>query len=210
MKRLIFLLSVLASYSIWALHPKLDNTIRLVENCLSKHEVLLCDSTIDDQLKSVHMDARGEFVFFLKEQLEKNENKKVISNLYLKLKNMVPYYEELDGKSNWSTKDLKMLLGDVSLRYVKIAPIDTEILKSLYKTQTVQNGRYSLLVEVYEKAKNVTTDEEIDALVAFGEFAKDYSHRMGDENYLYQAVDELIKLATTNTVKTVKISLNEY
>lgn len=201
MKKIIFFLSLIASYSIWALHPKLDKAVRLVEDCLKTDEVLLCSEDIDAELKSVHMDARGEFVYFLKDKLAKNENEKVIENLFTKLQSMVSYYEELDGNGNWSTRDLKMLLGDVSIRYVKISPVDTEFLKRLYAAQAAQAGRYGLLMAVLEKADSVTSLEEMDKLVQFGEFAKDHSRSLKDEYYLYQTGVELIKRMTTKSLK---------
>lgn len=202
MKKLIFLLSLLGSYSIWALHPKLDKAVRLVEHCLGQEEVLLCDTAIDDELKSVHMDARGEFVYFLKDLLAKNETEKVVSNLFTKLQTMVPYYEALDGNGNWSTRDLKMLLGDVSIRYVKIAPLDPAFLKKLYRAQAAQTGRYGVLLAVLEKSDKVTSLEEMDKLVEFGEYAKEVSRELKDEYYLYQTSVELIKKMTTRALKT--------
>lgn len=201
MKKIIFLLSLLGSFSIWALHPKLEKVVKLVESCLGQEQVLLCDPTIDDELKLVHMDARGEFVYYLKDLLNKNENEKVISNLFNKLQPMVAYYEELDGNNNWSTRDLKMLIGDVSIRYVKIAPIDTNFLKNLYKAQAAQAGRYGVLLAVLEKSDSVTELSDMDKLVEFGEYAKDLSRQLQDEYYLYQTSVELIKRMTTKALQ---------
>lgn len=201
MKKIIFFLSLLASFSIWALHPRLDKAVRLVNHCLSETETLLCTDEIDEEIKSVHMDARGEFVYFLKDLLAKNETEKVISNLFTRLQEMVVYYEALDGNNNWSTRDLKTLLGDVSIRYVKISPVDPQFLKTLYKAQAAQNARYGMLLAVLEKSDKVTSLEEMDKLVEFGEYAKDLSRQLKDEYYLYQTSVELIKRMTMRALK---------
>jgi hypothetical protein len=193
MKKLIFFLSFLASYSIWALHPKLDKVVRLTEHCLKAERILLCDDSIDDELQSVHMDARGEFVYFLKNYLQQNASEKVVSNLYIKIQSMIPYYEKLDGEESWSTRDLKMLLGDVSGRYVKMIKADAIFLKQLYKAQSVQNTRYKVLVAVLEKSEKVISKAEMKNLAEFGRFVKSYSQELGDDFYLQQLGSELVK-----------------
>lgn len=193
MKKLIFFLSILASYSIWALHPKLDKVVRLAEHCLKAERVLLCDESIDDELQAVHMDARGEFVYFLKNHLQNSDSEKVVSNLYYKIQKMIPYYEKLDGEESWSTKDLKMLLGDVSSRYVKLVKADSLFLKALYKNQFDQNARYKVLVALMEKSEKVITKVEMKNLAEFGRFVKTYSHKVGDDFYFQQLGTELVK-----------------
>lgn len=193
MKKLIFFLSFLASYSIWALHPKLDKVVRLAEHCLKAERMLLCDESIDVELQAVHMDARGEFVYFLKNHLQNNSSEKVVTNLYFKIQTMIPYYEKLDGEESWSTKDLKMLLGEVSSRYVKMVKTDAVFLKALYKAQANQSARYKVLVAVLEKSEKVITKAEMKNLAEFGRFVKSYTQQAGDEFYLHQLGTEIVK-----------------
>lgn len=208
MKRAIFCLSLLASYSIWALHPKLEKAVRLVEGCLRNEEIPLCDSKIDEELKAVHMDARGEFVYFLKTQMEKKGNEKIISNLFVNLQAMIPYYEYLDGKANWSTRDLKMLFGEVSIRYVKNSPVDTELLKTVYKAQSLQSARYGILMTLFEKVEHPISLAEMDKLAEFVKFAKNYSLQLGDEKYLYKTSEELIERISLKSHRNFRLIVN--
>lgn len=201
MKKLLLILALVASVPAFALNAKLEPATKMVEACLAEQEVLLCNPEITEVLKTVSLDARGEFVYYLKDLVNKNETPKVIKNLYTELQVLVPIYEKLDGCSEWSCRDLKIFLGDVSVRYVKVSPIDSALYISLYKGQAVQSGRYNLLSTLSAKAATAKTVEEMDAMIAFAEFAKDYSRTIGDEYYLYQAGVAIVKDMTLAALK---------
>ena len=137
MKKLIVLLALLTSIPAFALNAKLDPAVKMVEACLAEQGVLLCNPEITEVLKTVSLDARGEFVYYLKDLVVKNETEAVIKNLYTELQVLVPIYEKLDSCTEWSCRDLKIFLGDVSVRYVKISPIDSNLYMTLYKAQAV-------------------------------------------------------------------------
>ncbi len=201
MKNLLLILALVASVPAFALNAKLDPAVKMVEACLAEQEVLLCNPEITEVLKTVSLDARGEFVYYLKDLVNKNETTKVIQNLYTELQVLVPVYEKLDGCSEWSCRDLKIFLGDVSVRYVKVSPIDSALYISLYKAQAVQSGRYNLLSTLAARAAKATTLAEMDEMVKFAEFAKDYSRSIGDEYYLYQAGVAIVKEMTIASLK---------
>ena len=165
MKKLLLILGLVFSYPSFALNAKLDPAVKMVEACLAEQGVLLCNDEITEVLKTVSLDARGEFVYYLKDVLNKNETEKTIVNLYTKLQVLVPIYEKLDGCGEWSCRDLKIFLGDVSIRYVKVSPISSALYVELYKTQAVQSGRYGLLSTLSEKANQASTVEEMDEMI---------------------------------------------
>lgn len=200
MKALQSIALLLFSLNVYALNPSLAPIIAKVQVCEQETLTLLCDDSILEDLKTVSMDARGEFVYFLKDKMIKNETPVVIENLYQELQKLVVVYEELDSCSEWSCRDAKGFLGDVSIRYVKIAPINTDFLIKLYRDQRAQSGRYGLLMTLQSRAQAIELMSEMDSLVAFAEFAKDHSRTIGDEHYLYQAAVELIKKMTEKMV----------
>ena len=201
MKKLLLILALVASVPGFAMNAGLDPAVKMVQTCLAEQGVLLCNDQITEVLKTVSLDARGEFVYFLKDLVAKNENEKVIVNLYVKLQELVPVYEKLDTCSEWSCRDLKVLLGDVSIRYVKVSPINSDLYIQLYKAQATQGSRYGLLQTLAAKAKTATTLVDIDSMIRFAEFAKDYSRTIGDENYLYQAGVAIVRDMTLVALK---------
>ncbi|MDD4975344.1 MAG: hypothetical protein PHY93_13375 [Bacteriovorax sp.] len=201
MKKLFLILALVASFPTFARHASLDPAIKMVESCLAEQGVLLCNDNITEVLKTVNLDARGEFVYYLKDLVVKNETEKVVVNLYEKLQVLVPVYEKLDGCTEWSCRDLKMFLSDVSIRYVKISPISSALYVELYKAQAVQAGRYGLLMTLSEKADKATTLAEMDEMIKFAEFAKDYSRGIKDEYYLYQAGVAIVRNMTVAALK---------
>ena len=201
MKKLLLILALVASVPAFALNAKLEPAVKMVEACLAEQGVLLCNSEITEVLKTVSLDARGEFVYYLKDLVNKNETEAVIKNLYTELQVLVPVYEKLDGCSEWSCRDLKIFLGDVSVRYVKISPIDSSLYITLYKAQAVQSGRYNLLMTLSVKAQTAKTVSEMDEMVKFAEFAKDYSRAIKDEYYLYQAGVAIVRDMTLAAMK---------
>ena len=200
MKTIYLMAALLISVSAYALNPRLTPIIAKVDKCLTDTQTLLCDQTIYEDLKTVNMDARGEFVYFLKDKFAKNESDKVIINLYEELKTLVTLYESLDSCSEWSCRDAKVFLGEVSIKYAKTAPIDADFLIKLYREQRAQNGRYGLLMTLQARSQNIVEEPEMEGLVRFAEFAKDHSKAIGDEFYLYQAAVELIKKMTEKMV----------
>lgn len=201
MKKLLLILGLIVSFPSFAINAKLEPAVKMVEKCLAEQGVLLCNPAITDVLKSVSLDARGEFVYYLKDVLNKNETEKTIVNLYTELQVLVPIYEKLDGCSEWSCRDLKLFLGNVSIRYVKVSPINSDLYIQLYKGQAVQSGRYGLLSTVSEKSDTATKVAEMDEMVKFAEFAKNYSRQIGDEYYLYQAGVAIVRKMTLAAMK---------
>lgn len=201
MKKLLLILGLVVSYPSFALNAKLEPAVKMVEACLAEQGVLLCNDGITEVLKTVSLDARGEFVYYLKDVLNKNENEKTVVNLYTELQELVPVYEKLDGCTEWSCRDLKIFLGDVSIRYVKVSPINSELYIQLYKAQAVQSGRYGLLSTVSEKSDKAANVAEMDEMVKFAEFAKNYSRQIGDEYYLYQAGVAIVRKMTLAAMK---------
>lgn len=201
MKTLILILALATSFSSFAMNAKLDPAVKMVETCLSTEAVLLCNDQITEVLTTVSLDARGEFVYYLKDQLNKVSTEKVIVNLYEKLQVLVPIYEKLDGCNEWSCRDLKIFLGDVSVRYVKISPIDSAFYIQLYKAQAGQGPRYNLLMTLAQRAEKATTLAEMDEMVKFAEFAKDYSRALKDEYYLYQTGVAIVRNMTLAALK---------
>lgn len=201
MKSLMILVLAMFGFNAFALSPKLDPAVKMVKACLETEQVLLCNQEITTVLKSVHMDARGEFVYFLKDVLNKNENEKTISNLYVELQKLVPVYEQLDGCDQWSCRDLKVFLGDVSVRMVKVAPIKADLLSELYAKQAVQSSRYNLLTTIHGKADKLNDLADFEEVIKFAEFAKEHSRKLGDEFYLYESGVNLIKKMTSKILK---------
>ena len=202
MKNLLTALLVLASVNSFAYNPKLDPAIESVNSCLKNEEVLLCDTSVRDMLKSYDVNVRGEFVLFLKEMLNNNSSAKVVKNLYQELKVLVPMYEELDTCSQWSCTNIKQLQDSVSVLYVKVAPINKDFLSTLYKNQTGEVGRYGILTSLSEKMTSMNDSSEIDELIKFLEFAKEHSKVVGDESYLYRTAVDMIRQLTVKTLKT--------
>jgi len=201
MKKIILAITFLVSSYAWALKPSLDPAVKMVEECMKSEQILYCNDGITDVLKSVSLDARGEFVYYLKDLLNQNETPKTIVNLYERLQVLVPIYEQLDGCLEWSCRDLKIFLGDVSIRYVKISSIDSAFLINLYKNQAAQSARYGLLSTLHEKAAKVTSLNEMDEMIRFAEFAKEHSRSLKDEYYLYESAVSLISKMTTSSLK---------
>lgn len=201
MKKLLLILGLIVSYPSFAINAKLEPAVKMVEACLAEQGVLLCNPEITEVLKTVSLDARGEFVYYLKDVLNKNETEKTIVNLYNELQVLAPIYEKLDGCNEWSCRDLKIFLGDVSIRYVKVSPINSELYIQLYKGQAVQSGRYGLLSTVSEKSNKAVNVEEMDEMIRFAEFAKNYSRQIGDEYYLYQAGVAIVRKMTLAAMK---------
>jgi hypothetical protein len=201
MKKLLLILGLVVSFPSFALNAKLDPAVKMVEACLSSQGVLLCNPEITEVLKTVSLDARGEFVYYLKDVLTKNENEKTIVNLYTELQILAPIYEKLDGCSEWSCRDLKIFLGDVSIRYVKISPINSELYIQLYKAQAVQSGRYGLLSTLSERSDKASSVAEMDEMIRFAEFAKNWSRQIGDEYYLYQSGVAIVRKMTLAAMK---------
>lgn len=201
MKKLLLILGLIVSYPSFALNAKLEPAVKMVEACLAEQGVLLCNPEITEVLKTVSLDARGEFVYYLKDVLNKNETEKTIVNLYNELQVLAPIYEKLDGCSEWSCRDLKVFLGDVSIRYVKVSPVNSELYIHLYKGQAVQSGRYGLLSTVSEKSDKAANVDEMDEMIRFAEFAKNYSRQIGDEYYLYQAGVAIVRKMTLAAMK---------
>lgn len=194
-------LALVASVPAFAINASLKPATDMVEACLAEQGTLLCNPEITTVLKTVSLDARGEFVYYLKDLVIKNETEAVIKNLYTELQVLAPIYEKLDTCSEWSCRDLKIFLGDVSVRYVKISPIDPALYISLYKAQAVQSGRYNLLMTLSAKAATAKTLAEMDAMISFAEFAKDHSRAIGDEYYLYQAGVAIVRDMTLAALK---------
>ncbi|MEA9355718.1 hypothetical protein SHI21_05885 [Bacteriovorax sp. PP10] len=201
MKKLLLILGLVVSFPSFALNAKLEPAVKMVEACLASQGVLLCNPEITEVLKTVSLDARGEFVYYLKDVLNKNETEKTIVNLYTELQVLAPIYEKLDGCSEWSCRDLKIFLGDVSIRYVKVSPINSELYIKLYKGQAVQSGRYGLLATLSEKSDKAANVEEMDEMIRFAEFAKNWSRQIGDEYYLYQAGVAIVRKMTLAAMK---------
>lgn len=200
MKKLMVSFFMALSLNASAWHVKLDKAISLVDSCYEQTGVPLCTDEIGKELATTNIDARGEFVYFLKDRLNKNETKEVIANLYSELQKLVPMYEKLDSCNEWSCRDIKIFLGDVSTRYVKVTEVNKDLYVKLYKTQAVQSGRYALLMTLTEKANAITSEDDATAMVAFAEFAKEYSRSIGDEYYLYQAGVAIIKNLTAKVL----------
>ena len=201
MRKLILILSILMSTQVFALKDNLKPAVAMVENCLATEGVLLCNDNITELLKTVGLDSRGEFVHYLKDVVAKNETEKVITNLYEKLQELVPIYEKLDGCDQWSCSDLKYFLADVSIRYIKVSPVSGDLYVGLYKAQAVQGGRYAILMALSEKANHVTALADMDEIIKFAEFAKDYSRSIKDELYLYEAGVSIIRKMTLASIK---------
>lgn len=201
MKFILILIALVISIPAFCMNPKLEPAIKIVESCLSEQGVLLCKDDINEILKSVSLDARGEFVYYLKDKVFKNGTEQIIYNLYEKLQVLIPIYEKLDTCNVWSCRDLKIFFGDVSMSYVKFAPVTSALYISLYKSQPVQSGRYGLISTISEKSNSLSSLAEMDEMVKFAEFAKDYSKVLKDEYYLYQACVSIIKKMTIASIK---------
>lgn len=201
MKKLLSTLMVFASLSSFAYNPKLDPAIASVNSCLKEEGVLLCDSSVTDLLKSVDVNVRGEFVLFLKDMLNNNASESVVKNLYTELKVLVPMYEQIDTCSQWSCTNIKQLQDTVSVLYVKVAPVNKDFLISLYKGQAGEVGRYGILTSLSEKMSKMTDTNEMDELVKFLEFSKDYSNQIGDASYLYRTSVDMIRQLTVKSLK---------
>ena len=204
MKKILNLI-VLATMtqSVWALSPRLNTTMELFQDCMDTVAVPLCDNHYDsivEELENVNMDARGEFVYVLKDVLKKNNTEEVVLNLYAKLQTLVPFYTELDGTDTWSGRDMLGLFGEVSVEYVKYAQVDQDLLKDLLVEQKTPAARYKFLGALHTKADEVTKEEEIEALIAFSIFAKDYIKGLNDEYYIYQTAVGLIKKLTIKNI----------
>jgi hypothetical protein len=200
-KLLLATIFAITSLNSFAYNPKLDPAIKSVNECLSNEGVLLCDSSVTELLKSVDLNVRGEFVLFLKEMLNSNQSSKVVTNLYKELQILVPMYEELDTCSQWSCTNIKQLQDSVSVLYVKVSPIDFNLLVKLYKSATGEVGRYGLLMTLNERISGLTSITEMEDLIKFLEVAKEHSKVIGDESYLYRSCVDLIRQLTVKSIK---------
>lgn len=190
----------------YALSPKLNRTMELLKNCMAEAQVPLCDANFDEmvsELKKVGMDPRGEFVYVLKDVLKKENTEAVVVNLNDKLQVLAPVYVELDGTGNWSGRDILVLVGQVSVEYIKYSPIDAKVLEGLFVEQKTPKARYDFLGALHGKSKNLTKKTEIEELIAFSNFAKDHIKAQGDEFYIYQSAVELIKKMTIKNLEFV-------
>jgi hypothetical protein len=189
-----------------ALSPMLNNTMDMMKSCLAEVKVPLCDNNFDAmvaELRVVSMDARGEFVYVLKDVLKKEGSKEVVLNLYDKLKVLVPVYTNLDGTSNWSGRDMLGLASQVSVEYLKHSSIDAKELENLFVQQKTQTARYNFMIEVHNKANKLEEKTEIDELISFGELAKDHIKAQGDEYYVFQTAVDLVKKLTVKNMKNI-------
>lgn len=197
MKKMILTVSlILGSFYAQAYNPALEPVVKNVEECLTTSQVLICNDQINSELAKLQLDTRGEFAVYLREALSKNSSDKVVRNLFIKLPAMVLLYEKLDTNAVWSYRALKTLQDDVSIEFVKIAPIDTAFLVELYKNQGSIAGRYGLLTTLNGKIASLKEIAEMDNLIRFLEIAKEYSRVIGDEAYLYNTAVDLIGQVT--------------
>ncbi len=200
----ILLAGVMTSAS--ALSPKLNTTMDLFKECMAEVKVPLCDANFDQivsELKEVNLDARGEFVYVLKDVLKKESSKEVVVNLYEKLQVLAPIYVEIDGTSVWSGRDILGLLGEVSVEYIKYVTVDAKTLEDLFVQQATPAARYKFVVALHSKVATVSTQQDVEELIAFGEFAKDFIKSKGDEYYIYQTAVDLVKKLTVKNLEYV-------
>jgi hypothetical protein len=195
-KMILTLALALGSFYAQAYNPTLDPAIKNVEECLKSSQVLVCNDDIKAILTNLQLDIRGEFAMYLREELKANSSEKVINNLFVTLPSLVSLYETLDTNNTWSYRALKTLQDDVSIEYVKIAPIDTDFLVKLYKGQGAEAGRYGLLTTLSAKIDGLTSLAEMENAIRFLEVAKEYSRVIGDEAYLYNTAVALISKVT--------------
>lgn len=199
MRSLFLTLTFLTSLNLMAMSPMLEPLAASIDKCKADTGVLLCQEDLAQQVTSMDLNARGELVYLLKSKME-NSSKEVIVNLYSEFKKLIPIYEELDGCDKWSCRDAKEFVGDISIEYVKVADINAKFLINLFKEQSVQSGRYGVLVTVHGRSKSVESLSEINEVTTFAEFAKEYVRQMGDEYYLYESAVDLVKKMTTKAI----------
>jgi hypothetical protein len=195
-KSILTISFMLLSFYAQAYNPALDPAIKNVEECFRNNEFLICNGELDSELAKLQLDARGDFAIYLREALTKNPTEKVVKNLFTTLPALVQLYEKLDSNAVWSYRALKALQDDVSIEFVKIAPIDAAFLVELYKTQGSIAGRYGLLTTLSGKIASINDLPQMDNLIHFLEIAKEHSRTLGDETYLYNTAVELIGLVT--------------
>ncbi len=207
MKKLISAMLLVGSLSqANALSPQLNSTMELFEACMAETNTPLCDDNFEEmisELKLVNLDARGEFVYVLKDVLNKESNEAVVVNLYEKLQVLAPVYTQLDGTSAWSGRDILGLLGQVSVSYIQYVAVDAKELEALFVQQATPTARYNFVGALHKKADNAKDQGEIEELISFGVFAKDYIKSKGDEYYIYQSAVELIKKLTIQNLRFV-------
>lgn len=189
-----------------ALSPKLNTTMELLKDCMSQVQVPLCDANFDKmvtELKAVNMDARGEFVYVLKDVLTKESSKDVVVNLYEKLQVLAPVYTQIDGTSVWSGRDILGLLDQVSVEYIKYVTVDAKTLEDLFVKQATPAARYKFIGALHAKSADLKDQADIEEMISFGQFAKDFIKSKGDEYYIYQAAVELVKKMTIKNLSFV-------
>lgn len=205
MKKLVLFLSLILNGLAFAdYHQELNPVIDSVDNCLKTEGVLLCDSKVPSLLRELNLNIRGEFVLFISSKINQNENEKVIVNAYEKLSALVPMYEELDTCSEWSCRDLKNLVDQISIKYAKAAKINADFLKGLYKNQAGEGGRYGLLLTMKEKGNQNISADEIENLIRFAEYAKDLSKSLQDPSYVYYAAVSIVRDMTHKALQVRK------
>ncbi len=190
-----------------AISPKLDHTIELMKSCLADERIPLCDRHLDEmisELRKVDLDARGEFVYVLKDVLKNEYREEVVVNLYEKLSVVAPLYVAIDGRQSWSGRDMLLLLADISIEYIKYTPLEAENLTNLFKQQTSQNSRYKFLGALHGMMDSFTEHKDIEEVISFGLFAKSHIKTQGDEYYIFQSAVELIKKLTVKNLTFVR------
>ena len=196
MSKLLLILSFLFSTQVFAYSASLDPVLKLTDNCLATTGTTFCDAQITEGLKTVGLNARGEFVMYLKEIVKTNNTEKFITNLYQQLQVLVPMYEKLDTCEEWSCKDMKNFFGDVSVSYIKIAPVSSDFYIQVFKTQATGGGRYNILNVLSAKADTITKLSEMDEMVTFAEFAKNLCKSVKDEFWITNVGIDIIRKMT--------------
>ncbi|WP_372654680.1 hypothetical protein [Halobacteriovorax sp.] len=195
MRSLLISLSLFITLNVQGMNALLVPTAESIDKCLETTGLLLCQDDLESRIRSMSLNARGELVYFLKDKMEGLSNEAII-NLYTEFKKLVPVYEELDGCDKWSCRDAKEFLGDVSIEYIKITPVDSDFLIELFKEQPVQSARYGFLSTMHNLSKKYETISEINEVVTFAEFAKEHVRTVGDEYYLYESAVNLVDSMT--------------
>lgn len=190
-----------------ALSPKLDSTILLLKDCMNQEKVPLCDNHFNEmlaQLRRVDLDARGEFIYVLKDILKKDSSEGIIINLQEKLAILVSVYTEMDGLNTWSGRDSQILFQDVLLKYIKYIPLKKSELIKIFKEYTDQSFRYKSLGVLHSMLKEINSQQDIEEVMGFALFAKSYIKSQGDEYYIYQSAVSLIKKLTVKNLTYVR------
>ena len=200
MSKLILILTFLFSAQVFAYSASLDPILKLTDSCLTTSGVIFCDTQITEGLKNVGLNARGEFVMYLKEVVKTNNNENFITNLYQQLQILVPIYEKLDTCEEWSCKDMKNFFGDVSVSYIKIAPVSSDFYIQVFKNQATGGGRYNILTVLSAKADTITKLSEMDEMITFAEFAKNLCRSVKDEFWITNVGIDIIRKMTVAAI----------